>query len=283
MPPPIAGSLTSAIRCGPSLPEGDGLNMDTPAHPSPGERAALSLTHPKWNATIAYVAMGTQDDGLLERSLSFFGLDVQTLSETELSGSSAITREHIAITVFHSAYSKALLGVARLRYLCPRTWLIVASDFPDSSSRGAAMLAGADACADASADSLELVASILAASRRVEQGESSSQPTHAPAPKLPREQWELTENEWMLRSPKGVTIELNQIEREILGELLSYPDQPLRREAWNAKNPGDRNLDVAISRLRKKAAKKHIHLPIQCVRRVGYVFVTSKWSSAHER
>jgi DNA-binding response OmpR family regulator len=37
-----------------------------------------------------------------------------------------------------------------------------------------------------------------------------------------------------------------------------------------------RNLDVAVSRLRKKAAEHSIRLPIKSIRGVGYVFVAEE-------
>lgn len=260
-----------------------------PRHPLPDDGASRGLRQRAretafpllggQGSNISYFAVGDVDSQRQVESLRLLGFDVKICSDRLWAGLETLEPGGIPIVVLHASPATALLGVARLRSLLPSAWLIVTSEFPDKVSRVAAMLAGADTCADASLDSLELAATVLAAARRREprQGVRKAPPQAAEARQF--KAWNLTNDGWTLNSPNGTAIELNQIEREIMRDLIEKSDRPLMRSSHAANGVNDRvsrNLDVAVSRLRKKAAEHSIRLPIKSIRGVGYVFVAEE-------
>lgn len=227
-------------------------------------------------SSVSYFAVGNVDSQRYIEGLKLLGIDVTVCPAKLMNGLVVIEPDGVPIVVLHASPATALLGVARLRSLLPSAWLIVVSEFADKVSRTSAMLAGADTCAEATLDSLELAATVLAAVRRREPRPAKRK---MPPPIGERHQskaWSLTNDGWTLNAPDGTALELNQIEREIMSDLLENSDQPLLRSSHRANGVNDRvsrSLDVAVSRLRKKAAEHSIRLPIKSIRGVGYVFV----------
>ncbi|MNT74002.1 hypothetical protein D3C72_2127700 [compost metagenome] len=72
-------------------------------------------------------------------------------------------------------------------------------------------------------------------------------------------------------------MELNQIEREIMRDLLQRSGEPLLRSNYPASGTSgriSRNVDVAVRRLRAKAAEQlSARIPIKSLRGIGYIFV----------
>lgn len=230
-------------------------------------------------SNVSYFAVGDVDSQRHIEGLKLLGFDVKVCSDRLLAGLETFEPDGIPIVVLHASPATALLGVARLRSLLPSAWLIVTSEFPDKVSRVAAMLAGADTCADASLDSLELAATVLAATRRREPRPAGRKVPPHTGENRQSKAWSLTNDGWTLNSPNGKAIELNQIEREIMRDLIEKSNEPLMRSSHAASGANDRvsrNLDVAVSRLRKKAAEHSVHLPIKSIRGVGYVFVAEE-------
>ena len=263
-----------AAGAGAAFMENFGARMLPPMRLPLAEPSAL-------DTDVAYVALGGVDARRQIDNLKSFGFRVSAHSDLT-AGMDALANHGRAILVLHAEPPTLPLAVARLRSSLPAVWLIVAAEFPDKVSRIAAMLAGADTCTDASADSLELATTVMAASRRLTReshqgGSGAHESAQTPSAAKPSK-WQLTNHGWTLRSPEGTSIELNPTEREIMGELLGHPDEPLSRQDRYVSNGPDRRrvkrgMDVAISRLRKKAAEHSLQLPIKSVRGVGYIFV----------
>jgi len=235
---------------------------------------------PAPDTDVTYLALGDIDARRQINNLKLFGFRVAAHSDLA-AGLEAVADQEKSILVLHAEPLTLPAAVARTRSTLPSVWLIVAAEFPDRVSRVAAMLAGADTCTDASPDSLELAATVMATSRRLARGaglggDAAGSPQGSQAGKT--EGWQLTNHGWTLRSPDGTSIKLNSTEREIMCELLDRPEVPLvRTKPHDFGEPEQlrvkRNMDVAISRLRKKAAEHSLQLPIKSVRGVGYMFV----------
>ena len=91
--------------------------------------------------------------------------------------------------------------------------------------------------------------------------------------------WVFDPAQWTLCPPAGELIQLSLAEYVVLGRLLDQPGEPVRRdELLDLLDKQDgrvfsRNLDMVISRLRRKAARASAEtLPVMAARGVGYVF-----------
>lgn len=91
--------------------------------------------------------------------------------------------------------------------------------------------------------------------------------------------WVFDPTQWTLCPPAGQSISLSLAEYIVLGRLLDQPGEPVRRdELLRVLDRQDvrvfsRNLDMVISRLRRKASRAGaVSLPVMAARGVGYVF-----------
>jgi len=190
------------------------------------------------------------------------------------------------------------LAVAQLRLAFRHAGIVVIADFPDRLSRVGAMLSGADSCVEAMPDSLELMAALLASKRRLQVEEARPKDdggarrdagraldggqaaSRAAGEAAPTDRWHLENYGWVLVAPDGTRLELNHSERKIMAQFFNNPQEPLTRLSQGASYDPEsgkiaRGLDVAISRLRKKAAECAVRLPIRSIRGKGYVFVSN--------
>lgn len=90
--------------------------------------------------------------------------------------------------------------------------------------------------------------------------------------------WQLTADDWCLRSPRGVDVTLTLPERRILGCLMAGDGEPVSREALIAMLTADifdfdpHRLEMFVYRLRCKVAETCGEtLPLRAVRGAGYV------------
>lgn len=217
--------------------------------------------------------------------LEAFGFEVVACHDIGALGH-ALRDEVEPLIVLHSPSEAVHLAVAQVRMRNPHAGLVAVADFPDPLSKAGSLLSGADACIDVQPDSLELAVTILALHRRVRRGASGLEA-------LPREQegqvqavssvggWRLINGGWSLMAPDDTTLALSVSERRLLMELLGSPGRQLNRpdnaqdgagRAAPLSGKTRRNLDVIVSRLRRKAAAHDIDLPIRSVRGEGYVF-----------
>ena len=101
-----------------------------------------------------------------------------------------------------------------------------------------------------------------------------------PTPPEPQA-WTLDDDRWSLISPDGAAVRLSSAERLAVGVLLAQGGEPVDRETLSAAagvkfdldGGNDRNVDILISRLRRRFASIGAGLPIRSVRNRGYAFV----------
>lgn len=165
---------------------------------------------------------------------------------------------------------------ARLASLCsglrqrsPQAGIVAVSHYDGADQRIEVMRQGADLCLAGDLQVGELVAALQALARRVN-GRGMPDAPLRPAPSV----WRLLEKGWVLRTPEGASLVLTGAERAFMGELLGAPDARLDRRAYLAARAGEttRRLDMLVCRLRRKAARQGIDLPLRTVSGWGYAF-----------
>lgn len=107
------------------------------------------------------------------------------------------------------------------------------------------------------------------------------------APEPTPQRWSLEDTGWTLAAPSGGRLALTPAERSLLSALLEKPGVPLSREAISIvlsggayQRPGkgraneysSHRIDMLVSRLRRKARRAGINLPLNAVRGYGYEF-----------
>ena len=182
--------------------------------------------------------------------------------------SSAAVLEHLQA---QGADALVLLGgtqgvpslIAMLRRAAPAMAVLWQAADVDASDRIAALDAGADVCTAAGMDALEWDALLRNLYRR------------APSTALP---WRLDPHAGALAGPAGEFLPLTVTERAFFVRLLSAPGYCLRRECFFPAGKrkaldGARRVDVLLSRLRSKARRLNIDLPVLAVRGWGYILL----------
>ncbi|MBI5121251.1 MAG: response regulator transcription factor [Rhodospirillales bacterium] len=118
----------------------------------------------------------------------------------------------------------------------------------------------------------ELAAAVANLSRRLE----TPTTTHRPPP---AQAWRLDGFEWRLLTPTGKAVKLTPKELQLMKRLTSQAGEPVGRVellasvGYDDADPGNRNLDALVRRLRRKVEEETEQLlPIQTVHSVGYVF-----------
>ncbi|MDM9560896.1 winged helix-turn-helix domain-containing protein [Bordetella petrii] len=165
-----------------------------------------------------------------------------------------------------------LAGMAR--FTVPGAVLIAMADAEAVGPRVLALDAGADACCTVQVDIRELSALGRALCRRRE-----ARPAR---PAGPAPAWQLTSGGRVLAGPAGQRLPLTLTESVFLLRLLSTPGHRLPRErlvtasgeAHAEQSP--RSVDVMVSRLRAKAQRLGVELPLLAVRQWGYMFLADE-------
>lgn len=87
--------------------------------------------------------------------------------------------------------------------------------------------------------------------------------------------WRVLAQQRVLSGPAGESLPLTVTECAFFIRLLNAPGQCLRRERFFPSNPqeGARSVDVLVSRLRSKARRFDIELPVLAVRGWGYILL----------
>lgn len=127
---------------------------------------------------------------------------------------------------------------------------------------------GADAYLSKPVELELLVATLHSVDRRM----------RADAMPAPPPGWRLDANGWRLLAPNERSVELNQAERRVLGQLLAAQGEAVSREALIASLTPDvfdfdpHRLETLVHRLRNKVrAATGVKLPLRAVHGVGYV------------
>lgn len=172
---------------------------------------------------------------------------------------------------------RTLVSVAR--YTSPNAALIALISDPGVDARVAALDAGADACCLLSTDLREVCAL----------GRALVRSRNGPPARAPRETplWRLTHSGRVLAGPRGQRLPLTFTESAFFLRLLSSPGHRLPRERLVAtpvagpRGPHSaRSVDVMVSRLRAKAERLGVGLPLLAVRQWGYIFLTDTTTEA---
>jgi DNA-binding response OmpR family regulator len=179
----------------------------------------------------------------------------------------------------------ALINVVKpLRVAAPTAFLTLLTENGSPHSRAHAMDLGADICLPFNIDPQEIAAMVRAACRR--QLGSLSVPAQPTMPGSPPA-WRLEANGRTLVGPQNQRLPLTGSEWEFFVRILSMPGYRLTRqriaadrEAIGQGKQAPRSVDVLVSRLRSKASRMGIDLPLLAVRSWGYMFVPEGvWTS----
>lgn len=151
--------------------------------------------------------------------------------------------------------------ISALRRAAPEAPVVWQAPTASARQRVEALEAGVDVFSSERMEPLEWDALLRNVRRRM-----MPPPTDGPA-------WRLHER--TLAGPAGERLPLTANERAFFVRLLSAPGQCLRRDRFFPRNPqeGARSVDVLVSRLRSKARRFDIELPILAVRGWGYILV----------
>lgn len=153
--------------------------------------------------------------------------------------------------------------LARLRRAAPGAALVWQPWGATAAERAAALDAGIDACAPAGMEALEWDALLRSLYRRAHGGAGS---------------WRVLTPGRMLAGPDGERLPLTVRERAFFVRLFNAPGHCLHRERFFPNEARDaldgaRRVDVVVSRLRSKARRLNIELPVLAVRGWGYILL----------
>lgn len=138
---------------------------------------------------------------------------------------------------------------------------------------------GADAYLVKPVNMMELAETLRAVGRRLhaERGVGPSSPGSTDRPAA---QWSLREGGWVVSDPDGRRMTLTATERSFLGCLFQRRGAAVSRDDLIVALGGDlfdfdqHRIDAMASRLRRKAEKLGMRLPVHSVRGTGYVFAS---------
>ncbi|MVW72587.1 winged helix-turn-helix domain-containing protein [Bordetella sp. 15P40C-2] len=207
----------------------------------------------------------------LATGLGSLGWNVRTCESTDTLGELA---ESCApqVVILENGDSDLRTAVGIARYGVPNAALIVLVDDADVDDRIVALDAGADACCLMSTDVREICALGRALSRtRKTTPERSGRDTPL---------WRLTHSGRVLAGPRGQSLPLTFTESAFFLRLLSSPGHRLPRErlvttpvVGPRRRQSTRSVDVMVSRLRAKAERLGVGLPLLAVRQWGYILL----------
>lgn len=160
---------------------------------------------------------------------------------------------------------------AHLRSLSPHVGIVMLTGFDTGQDRMRGLRAGADAYLFKPVDMEEVVTTLRNLARRVVPGVPAAA-AHTLA------KWRLDERGWCILAPRGVEIEMNLAERQVMAMLAAAAGVPVHREALisglvnNAHDFDPHRLEMLVHRLRRKCMKlAGEEIPLRAVRGVGYV------------
>ncbi|MET3645998.1 response regulator transcription factor [Phyllobacterium ifriqiyense] len=148
--------------------------------------------------------------------------------------------------------------------------IIIATARGSIDDRVAGLRTGADAYLVKPIDVRELAATVMALNSRLKRSRILSSPT-GPA-------WALVEGDWVLTDGMGHRLRLTTAEQRFLGRLFLERGKTVDRRALVEALGGDvydfnyAHLDTIVSRLRKRARKSGMVLPLHAVRGIGFAF-----------
>ncbi|WP_313625112.1 helix-turn-helix domain-containing protein [Achromobacter sp.] len=167
------------------------------------------------------------------------------------------------VLVLRGAHASVPALLARLRYAAVGAALVWQPWAATAAERAAALDAGVDACAPAGMELLEWDALLRSLCRRA-RGDAGS--------------WRVMPPGRTLAGPDGERLPLTLRERAFFERLFNAPGHCLHRERFFPAESPDavdsaRRVDVVVSRLRSKARRLNIELPLLAVRGWGYILL----------
>ncbi|QEN86048.1 response regulator transcription factor [Labrys sp. KNU-23] len=148
--------------------------------------------------------------------------------------------------------------------------IIMATARGSIDDRVAGLGKGADVYLVKPIDIRELAATVVALNNRIS--------GYRPAPPPPAPQWALVEGGWTLTDGIGHRLRLTVSEQRLLGRLFRERGSTVERSALVAAMGADiydfnyTHLDTIISRLRRRAQKSNMVLPLHAIRGLGFTF-----------
>lgn len=146
--------------------------------------------------------------------------------------------------------------------------LVTARDSVDDRING--LRAGADTCLTKPVDYRELAATVVALNGRLNRVNAAPRPV-GPA-------WALVEGGWVLVDGIGHRLRLTTAEQRLLGRLFVERGETVERRTLVEALGEDiydynyANLDTIVSRLRRRAQKAHMAIPLHAIRGSGFAF-----------
>jgi len=205
----------------------------------------------------------------LSSALAAMGWSVRDCTAIGLLGTLAVARPPQVLVLEGPATDLCTLA-SLVRFAVPQAALIVLADDSDIESRIAALDAGADASCPLQVDVRELAAMGRALGRVRGGGRALALETPG---------WCLASGGRVLAGPRGQRLPLTLTESAFFVRLFAAPGYRLPREQLIALPPGPRgahsarSVDVMVSRLRAKAQRLEVELPLLAVRQWGYIFL----------
>ena len=153
--------------------------------------------------------------------------------------------------------------IGRLRFTAPGARVVWQDGGPTAVERAAALDAGVDVCVPAGMEALEWDALLRSLYRRARRGPGA---------------WRVVGFGRVLAGPAGERLPLTLRERAVLLRLFNAPGHCLHRERFfparaRDAQDGARRVDVVVSRLKSKARRLNIELPVLAVRGWGYLLL----------
>lgn len=168
------------------------------------------------------------------------------------------------------------LSVAKLLQDRPQVEVIILSARDSLNDRLLGLRSGADRYLIKPVSLLELAANIDAVGKRLalRQDDLHRQPSEPP-----QGQWTLATQDWQLRSPQDVVLQLTTHEFALLscliraqGKVVSKQELILQIQGVRAQN-GNERLNLLVARLRKKASDTLTEpFPLKTAHQLGYAF-----------
>lgn len=215
----------------------------------------------------------------LSAGLAALGWNVRTCETTDAL-SEYVSANVPQVIVLEKGCEDLRTAVGIARYSAPNAGLIVLVDDADVDERIVALDAGADACCAISTDVREICALGRALSRtRCASPDRAVRDTPL---------WRLTHSGRVLAGPRGQNLPLTFTESAFFLRLLSSPGHRLPRErlvttpvVGPRRRQSTRSVDVMVSRLRAKAERLGVGLPLLAVRQWGYIFLADVVADGH--
>jgi two-component system OmpR family response regulator len=209
---------------------------------------------------------------ILSTALRSAGWRVRTC-ETTSGLSELIDSNATQLVILADSGDDLRTAVGIVRYAAPNAALIVLVDEANVDQRIVALDAGADACCLMSTDVREIGALGRALSRTRRGAAPERTVRDMPL-------WRLTHSGRVLAGPSGQHLPLTFTESAFFLRLLSSPGHRLPRErlvttpvTGPRRRQSTRSVDVMVSRLRAKAERLGVGLPLLAVRQWGYIFL----------